>query len=106
MREVRLPGQGDLLPRLLLLRQALSSDGEGKVTEPKLPLEDVLWHAFRQNYHLDHSNAAIHCAEVRYSPITFRIAEHLLAIAPHRGQNRELRDVLGDVGAYVEDPGR
>lgn len=101
-------GPGHLLPRLLLLRQALPGDGKEPMTTPtpKLPLEDVLWHAFRQNYHLDHSNAAIHCAEVRYSPITFRLAEHLLALAPHRGHNHEIRNVLGDVGAYAEDPGR
>lgn len=71
-----------------------------------MTLEEVLWHCFRQNYHADNSNAAIHTAPARYSPITFRIAEHLVALAPHRGQSHELRNVLGDKGAYPEDPGR
>jgi hypothetical protein len=37
-------------------------------------LQEVLLHAFRQNFHLDHSNASIHCSTVRYSPLTFRLA--------------------------------
>jgi len=63
------------------------------------------------------ANAAMHCAEVRYSPITFRIAEHLDALEAgavfraHPNDMRwELLVVLDDVrshrGAYAEDTGR
>lgn len=74
--------------------------------------EPMGW-ALAHLYHLDHSNAAIHCGEVRYSPITFRLAEALATL------NREvsgdefygrvpdiLRAVLGDLGKYEEDKGR
>src|SRR5262245_20366830 len=41
----------------------------------KADLEFVLYQAFLKMYHEDRANAAMHCAEVRYSPLTFRLAE-------------------------------
>lgn len=69
--------------------------------------EVLLW-AFKHVYHADLMNAAMHCAEVRYSPITFRLAE---ALHRHWGeltpsQMSFVLPVLADKGAYEEDPGR
>jgi hypothetical protein len=83
-------------------------------TQPGLPdsipqgmeLHEILWHTLRQNVHLDESNAAIHCASVRYSPITFRIAEYLWNHFPSYRQRLELAQVVADSGSYAEDPGR
>lgn len=36
------------------------------MTTPKLTLTEVLYQALRHFVHLDESNAAIHCAPVRY----------------------------------------
>ena len=73
--------------------------------EPRDPIQTTLWHAFLKMYHEDRANAAMHCATVRYSPLTFRLAEHLWAFdgAP---QAEELRSVILDSGMYEEDPGR
>ena len=65
---------------------------------------DLLWECFRHFYTLDHSNAAIHCAPVRYSPITFRLAE-ALAESSYK-VNTWVIDVMTDKGLYEEDPGR
>lgn len=52
---------------------------------------------------LDEANAAIHCAPVRYSPLTFRIAQALAAA----GHDDELvTGVLAHLGLYAEDAGR
>jgi len=69
------------------------------------------WDCFRYFFHLDHSNAAIHSAPVRYSPITFRLAEALdelrFEAVPDDDFSRSLLDlVLVDLGAYPEDTGR
>lgn len=69
---------------------------------------EVLAWAFRQNFHADHMNASIHCAPVRYSPLTFRLAEQI----EHAGavidadHYSDVYTVLLDKGAYAEDPGR
>jgi hypothetical protein len=111
---VGLSGPSDLLPRLLLLRQALSDHREGKVTSRLLPeqvpegmmLGEILYQCLRQNAHLDESNAAIHTAPVRYSPLTFRIAEYLWNHFPSYRDNTLLHSVILDSGQYEEDPGR
>ena len=62
-----------------------------------------VYEAFLHFYHLDRSNAAIHVAEVRYSPITFRLASWLHDV----GYEEELvYKVLDDRGLYEEDKGR
>lgn len=52
---------------------------------------------------LDESNAAIHCAPVRYSPITFRIAEALDGLTV---EHEAVFAVMSHRGVYAEDPGR
>ena len=71
----------------------------------------TMWDCFRHFAHLDHSNAAIHSAAVRYSPITFRLAEALnemrFEAVPADEVSRLLLDeVLAHLGTYPEDTGR
>jgi hypothetical protein len=72
-------------------------------------LEFVLYQSFLKMYHEDRANAAMHCAEVRYSPLTFRLAEALedhLKVAPSNEVYPDVYTVLLDKGTYDEDPGR
>lgn len=76
-----------------------------------MALADVLYQALRHFVHLDESNAAIHCAPVRYSPITFRLAEHLAATladpdADWVDLDNTVATVMSHVGQYDEDAGR
>ena len=74
----------------------------------------ALYESFLHFYHLDHSNAAVHMAPVRYSPITFRLAEALadnslgiyIQVVNEGWSERELRQVMTDLGKYEEDKGR
>lgn len=73
-----------------------------------MTMAEVAWECFRYFVHMDESNAAIHCAPVRYSPITFRLAEHL---SPDEvvlsGRNADsLVRVRAELGKYEEDKGR
>jgi hypothetical protein len=74
--------------------------------EPKMPLHEILWYSFEHMYHLDHSNAPIHTNTVRYSPLTFRLAEYIWSVFPSYRLNQDLRAVVLDSGRYEEDPGR
>ena len=76
------------------------------VVEPKMPLLDILWQSFLHMYHLDHSNAPIHTSAVRYSPLTFRLAEYLWSTFPNYRNNTPLISVILDSGQYEEDKGR
>jgi len=68
--------------------------------------EVLLW-SFQQNYHLDKSNAAIHCSPVRFSPITFRLLETLLTGWPlDEDITSEMQEVREHYGTYEEDRGR
>jgi hypothetical protein len=75
-----------------------------------MSLDQLLWECFRHFVHLDESNAAVHCSLVRYSPITFRLAEQLdLMIRRddlHPRNDALLTEVLAHRGAYPEDRGR
>lgn len=73
-----------------------------------MTLDQVLWECFRHFVHLDESNAAIHCAQVRYSPLTFRLAEQLEDLPSWFDPwNAELLDtVLKHRNKYEEDKGR
>jgi hypothetical protein len=62
--------------------------------------------AFEHFYHLDQSNAQIHCAPVRFSPITFRLAEALSEYGAYITDNFHLRQVIEARGQYAEDKGR
>ena len=68
--------------------------------------EVLLW-CLQQNYHLDCSNAAVHCAPVKFSPITFRILQALVALWPE-GEDitAEMAHVRSHINQYVEDAGR
>ena len=68
--------------------------------------EILLW-CFQQNYHLDKSNAAIHCAPVRFSPVTFRILERMLELWPdYEDITQEMTEVRSHIRLYEEDKGR
>lgn len=67
--------------------------------------------ALRLVYHQDHANAAMHVGTVRYSPLTFRLAEVIIEdddfVAGLGGEDMHvLHQVITDKGAYAEDPGR
>lgn len=67
-------------------------------------LSDVLGECLNHFYHTDCANAAIHMADVRFSPITFRLAE---ALRDSGGDvTPEMYKVLDHVGMYPEDRGR
>ena len=64
---------------------------------------EVLYQCLRHFASMDEANAAMHCADVRYSPITLRLAEALHDL----GDSRDLSmHVWAHVGAYEEDKGR
>jgi hypothetical protein len=53
--------------------------------------------------HMDKGNAKIHVGEVRYSPLTFRLAEALSAIG---WRSDAIVEVMAHRGQYAEDLGR
>ena len=53
--------------------------------------------------HMDQANAQIHVGKVRYSPLTFRLAEALSAVG---WRSDAIVEVMSHRGAYAEDPGR
>ena len=53
--------------------------------------------------HMDQANSKIHCAEPRYSPITFRLAEALSATG---WKSDAIEEVMAHRGQYKEDRGR
>ena len=68
--------------------------------------EAALW-ALRQNYHLDRANAAVHCAPVRFSPLTFALYESLADTEDVSNADLYMFQHLErDHGAYALDPGR
>ena len=71
-------------------------------------METLLYQCFRHFYHLDQSNAAVHMAPVRYSPITFRLAEAIQDLVTEVSNDiyPDVYGVLLDLGAYEEDKGR
>jgi hypothetical protein len=80
----------------------------------RMDVSDVLLWAFQHFYNMDKANAAMHCAPVRYSPITFRFAQAIEELRYERGEEPptslsvlpEVWSVLHDIGSYAEDPGR
>jgi hypothetical protein len=80
-----------------------------------MELDVLLLHCLRHFVHLDHSNAAVHTARVRYSPITFRLAQEIERrvingrtddLLADEVDERILFQVLAHVGTYEEDKGR
>jgi len=63
--------------------------------------------AFLHFYNLDHANAAIHCGQVRYSPVTFRLQEYMIEAHPVEAcQDSRITEVMEHNGKYQEDRGR
>jgi hypothetical protein len=63
--------------------------------------------AFTHFYNMDKGNAAMHCAPVRFSPITFRLAEFLRDTMPLLSlHSPEYNEVMDHLGRYPEDNGR
>ena len=77
---------------------------------PDLPLDQVLWQAFEHFAHTDMANAATHLSGVRWSPLTFRLADQLdaMGVEPHlAGSNARLLEAVQTArGQYPEDRGR
>jgi hypothetical protein len=69
--------------------------------------ELISW-CFQHFYGLDLSNAAMHHARVRWSPITFRLAERIVWKASSLSEpySADVQRVIDDVGKYAEDRGR
>jgi hypothetical protein len=66
----------------------------------------ILW-AFLYLYHMDKANACIHCAPVRFSPITFNLFQALMDGWPQTEDIiQEMAEVRSHVGEYQADPGR
>ena len=70
-----------------------------------MSLLPTLEHALSHVYHEDLANAAMHTAPVKFSPITFRLAEQISELEPDT-QSEIVRHVLGHAGQYAEDTGR
>lgn len=63
--------------------------------------------AFEYFEAMDCANSKIHCAPVRYSPITFRLIEALMMLWPNEEDiTEEMARVLQHKGQYEEDKGR
>lgn len=70
-------------------------------------LHETLFEAFRHFCAMDVANSAIHCAEPRWSPITFRLMEQLIVCYPTMYfDNQFVRTVCADWRTYEEDKGR
>ena len=69
--------------------------------------DNAIYHAFLHFYYLDKSNAAIHLAPAKFSPIVFRLAEFLEdPLNNCRTMTPEVAEVLQHLGKYPLDPGR
>jgi hypothetical protein len=69
-------------------------------------IEAALW-ALQYFEATDRANAVIHCAPVKYSPVTFRLAQTLKEVTPEDEDiAEEVAIVMRHRGLYEEDPGR
>lgn len=69
---------------------------------------DVLQWCFDYFFHMDEANAQVHCAPVKFSPITFRLMQAIMDKADENGQDvtQEVMLVKRHQGLYAEDVGR
>jgi hypothetical protein len=68
---------------------------------------DALFYACTHFIHADRANAAIHCAPVRFSPLTFRLVALYEALAPaHAEDDDDISDVIAHRDSYPLDHGR
>jgi hypothetical protein len=68
------------------------------------PEQTVEW-ALSHHYHSDLANAAVHTSPVRFSPLTFRLAELYQTMIPGT-KSEHVRHVLSHANTYPEDRGR
>ncbi len=64
-------------------------------------IADPILSAFEHFFHMDKANAAIHLGQVRFSPITLALLDHL-----DYADTDELHEARSHVGAYELDHGR
>jgi hypothetical protein len=73
-------------------------------------LMEAMAFAFEYFYHLDMANAVIHCAEVKFSPITMELAKLLSGSGEFISMNNSVQidvdHVMSHEGLYDLDPGR
>jgi hypothetical protein len=71
------------------------------MTNSDLPtVYEELYYSFEYFYHMDCANSAIHMTDVKFSPITFRLANLL------PGVTENVQHVHSHKGKYETDPGR
>jgi hypothetical protein len=72
-----------------------------------MPENDASLWAFEHFFHMDKANACMHCAPVKFSPITFRLLDDLLVDWPDdEDVTEEMAQVRHHRGQYELDPGR
>ena len=87
--------------------QEQSPRSKRKVRNAMNELRDAARWAFQYFEAMDRANAQIHCAPVRYSPITFRLQRALGDVWPEDEDiTEEMQWVRSHDGTYPEDPGR
>lgn len=66
----------------------------------------TLW-TFEYMYHMDKANACMHCAPVKFSPVTFLLAQELLHDwSQDEDITSELAEVRDHIDKYELDMGR
>lgn len=65
-------------------------------------MEAAHW-ALEHFYHMDKANATMHCAPVKFSPITFRLAGAINVLS---NESPIVREVMRHKGRYDLDEGR
>lgn len=83
----------------------MSTKAERAASALSVAIEAMVW-CLEYFARLDESNAKIHCAPVRYSPITFRCERALIELGVDRSEHPVLAEVYAHDGAYEEDKGR
>lgn len=67
---------------------------------------NTLW-SFEYFYHQDKANACMHCAPVKFSPITFQLLDDLMATwSDDEDITPEMAEVRSHQDQYELDPGR
>lgn len=70
--------------------------------------QDAAEWSFLHFFHMDKANAAVHCAPVRFSPITFLLLYEMMASGVDINPLTQpyVDEVNGHVGTYAVDQGR
>lgn len=71
-----------------------------------IDLDAIQW-AFLHFYYMDKANACMHCAPVKFSPLTFRLLDALAGLWPEdEDWSQMMAEVRDHRGSYDPDPGR